>query len=95
MPGLRVWTCLLTLTLVVTGGPLGCMGAGPHGTGPNLVTGRISPAHFRFQPTVQLTAEGEPGWQAVCIHALMRKGDTGASKGLEPVPFDVPIPVRP
>lgn len=66
---------LAVLLLLSTSGPLGCASGG---AGPNHVQGRISPSHFRFQPVTHKDKGGEPGgWWAVCIHAVMRNGNTG------------------
>jgi hypothetical protein len=72
-------------------GLFGCAGAGPGGSGPNRVIGRITPAHFRFQTVNALGTEGEPGWRAVCIHAVMTNGNTGDTALCK---FEVGIPMR-
>jgi hypothetical protein len=77
MATLRWRVTLAGLLLLSMGGPLGCAGGG---AGPNHVQGFITPAHFRFQSVTQKPAGGEPGgWWAVCIHAVMRNGNTGDS----------------
>lgn len=77
------------LLLLSTGGPLGCASGG---AGPNHVQGFITPAHFRFQQVVPKAQGGEPGgWWAVCIHAVMKNGNTGDTTVCM---FEVGVPMR-
>lgn len=57
-----------------------------------LVVGLITPEHFQFVETVHLDDDGEPGgWQAVCIQATMRDGNTGYTVMCD---FEVNVPLR-
>ena len=78
------------LAVFLAVGSFGCAGAGAGPAGPNLVTGRISPAHFRFEQTVPKDKDPS-GWRAVCIYAMMTNGDTGARLACA---FEVGVPVR-
>jgi hypothetical protein len=62
-------------------------------TGRNSVTGLITPAHFEFQQVVKKSGpRKEPGgWWAVCIHASITNGDSGATAVCK---FEVGMPVR-
>lgn len=62
-----------------------------HGRG--LVIGRITPDHFRFKTVVAVDAdEMQPdGWRAVCIHARITEGDSGATDVCK---FEVGVPIR-
>ncbi|MFY0562487.1 hypothetical protein ACN28E_01485 [Archangium lansingense] len=77
---------LVVLVGVLLGG-CGCA------TGRNTVTGRITPAHFEFTQTVKKSGpKNEPGgWRAVCIHARMTMGDSGATHVCK---FEVGMPMR-
>lgn len=78
---------LATLLLVGAAAWGGCV----HRRG--LVIGRITPEHFRFKTIVPLdTSEVQPdGWRAVCIHARITEGDSGATDVCK---FEVGIPIR-
>lgn len=57
-----------------------------------VVVGLITPEHFQFVETVHLDDDGEPGgWQAVCIQATMRDGNTGRTVMCD---FEVGMPLR-
>ncbi len=65
-----------------------------HGPPPiNPVTGRITPKHFRFTTTVKPPRKQEEpgGWRAVCIHAQVSQGDSGATTVCK---FEVGVPIR-
>jgi hypothetical protein len=83
---LGLWALATTL---LTGalGQSGCT----HGRG--LVIGRITPEHFRFKTVVAVDAdEMQPdGWRAVCIHARITEGDSGATDVCK---FEVGVPIR-
>ncbi|HEX5751495.1 MAG TPA: hypothetical protein VFZ09_35055 [Archangium sp.] len=75
---------LLCSLLLGVGGLSGC------GTGRNSVTGRITPEHFEFTTIVE-EEPGEPsGWRAVCIHARITQGDSGATTACK---FEVGLPL--
>lgn len=58
--------------------------------GSNSVLGRITPAHFEFT-TVVKPRRGDPyGWRAVCIHARISHGDSGATDVCK---FEVGLPL--
>ena len=61
--------------------------------GRNTVTGRIHPEHFDFTSIVKKSGpKGEPaGWWAVCIHALVKQGDSDAKSICK---FEVGMPQR-
>lgn len=69
------------------GGLTGCV------TGRNTVTGRITPAHFEFTKVVEKSGpNNEPGgWWAVCIHARITMGESGATSICK---FEVGVPVH-
>lgn len=76
------------LLLASLGGLTGCA------TGRNTVTGRITPEHFEFTTIVGDDPEepGEPhGWRAVCIHARITMGDSGATSICK---FEVGMPLQ-
>lgn len=83
------WAPLLHLavSLLLPGGEAGCS----HGRG--LVTGRITPEHFRFKTVVAVdTRRTQPdGWRAVCIHARITEGD---SRATDLCKFEVGVPIR-
>lgn len=89
MPASPWWCvrwCLPVVLLIV--GPMGCA------RGLNTVTGRITPGHFRFKPVVQIDKRNRTqpdGWQAVCIHARITEGDSGATDVCK---FEVGLPLR-
>lgn len=65
-----------------------------HGRPPlNPVTGRITPQHFRFTTTVKPPRNKAEagGWRAVCIHAQITQGDSGATTVCK---FEVGVPIR-
>lgn len=83
---------LVALVLLGPGGLLGCAGAGAGGAGPNIVTGLITPAHFRFKTVNALGARKDPaGWRAVCINAVMNNRNTGNTTMCK---FEVGVPLR-
>jgi hypothetical protein len=57
------------------------------------VTGRITPEHFQFTTTVKppRQQDQEGGWRAVCIHAQITMGDSGATTVCK---FEVGVPIR-
>ncbi len=56
------------------------------------VVGLITPEHFQFSEVVRLPIDGKPGgWQAVCIEATLRDGNTGHTVLCD---FEVGIPLR-
>jgi hypothetical protein len=76
------------LLLAVMAGPLGCA------RGLNTVTGRITPSHFRFKTVVEVSKRNRlqpDGWRAVCIHARITEGDSGATDICK---FEVGLPLR-
>ncbi|QRK10987.1 hypothetical protein JQX13_13495 [Archangium violaceum] len=81
------WVMLARVMLLGIGGLAGCT------AGRNTVTGQISPAHFEFTKVVEKSGpENEPGgWWAVCIHARITMGDSGATSICK---FEVGMPVR-
>ncbi|RYZ15722.1 MAG: hypothetical protein EOO70_06150 [Myxococcaceae bacterium] len=81
-----LWALVTTLWV----GALGQSGCA-HGRG--LVIGRITPEHFRFKTVVAVdAAELQPdGWRAVCIHARITEGDSGATDVCK---FEVGVPIR-
>jgi len=64
-----------------------------HGRPLNPVTGRITWEHFQFTTTVKppRQKEAEGGWRAVCIHAQITMGDSGATTVCK---FEVGVPIR-
>jgi hypothetical protein len=79
---------LTVLLLVVVAAPLGCA------RGLNTVTGRITPSHFRFKTVVEVAKRNRihpDGWRAVCIHARITEGDSGATDICK---FEVGLPLR-
>ncbi len=74
----------LSLLLLGAGGLSGCA------SGRNIVVGRITPEHFEFTTVVE-EDPGEPsGWRAVCIHARITQGDSGATTACK---FEVGLPL--
>lgn len=89
MVTLRCGVTLAGLLLLSTGGPLGCASGG---VGPNHVRGFITPEHFRFKTVTHQGVDSEPGgWWAVCIHAVMKNGNTGDTTVCM---FEVGVPMR-
>lgn len=80
----------LLLCLMVAYGGLSCTRDGP---GRNPVIGVITPEHFRFRVAVSDDDPREPsgGWRAVCIHAQINHGDSGAKTVCK---FEVGVPLR-
>jgi len=79
------------LTLVLAVGLSGCS----HGQPPlNSVDGYIGPEYFRFREIVKAprNADKPGGWRAVCIHAQINSGDSGATTVCK---FEVGVPIRP
>ncbi|MFL5351656.1 hypothetical protein [Archangium sp.] len=87
MPESPLLAVLIGVLLLGSGGLTGCA------TGRNTVTGRITPAHFEFAKVVRKSGpKKEPGgWWAVCIHARITMGDSGATSICK---FEVGMPVR-
>ncbi|HEY8208869.1 MAG TPA: hypothetical protein VIG99_15370 [Myxococcaceae bacterium] len=57
-----------------------------------IVVGLITPEHFQFSEVVSLRNDGKPGgWQAVCIQATLRDGNTGQTVRCD---FEVGMPLR-
>jgi hypothetical protein len=77
----------VVLVGVLLAGLTGCA------TGRNTVTGSITPGHFEFTQVLEEPGpENEAGgWWAVCIHARINMGDSGATSICK---FEVGIPVR-
>ncbi|MFP2904258.1 hypothetical protein ACLESD_04110 [Pyxidicoccus sp. 3LFB2] len=82
--------CLWALATALLAGAMGQSGC-THGRG--LVVGRITPEHFRFKTVVEVDADviQPDGWRAVCIHARITEGDSGATDVCK---FEVGIPIR-
>jgi hypothetical protein len=59
----------------------------------NAVVGVITPEYFRFRVTVADNDRALPsgGWRAVCIHALIKHGDSDAKTVCK---FEVGVPLR-
>ncbi|WP_375769406.1 DUF2381 family protein [Archangium gephyra] len=78
---------LVGVLLWGAGGLTGCA------TGRNTVTGRITPAYFEFTTVVEKSGpEDEPGgWRAVCIHARITMGESGATHICK---FEVGMPLH-
>ena len=52
----------------------------------------ITPEHFQFHEVVRLAADGKPaGWQAVCVQATLRDGNTGQTVMCD---LEVGVPLR-
>jgi len=81
---------LRALAAILLTGAIGNAGC-THGR--NLVIGRITPEHFRFKTVVAVdTSEIQPdGWRAVCIHARITEGDSGATDVCK---FEVGVPMQ-
>jgi len=62
-------------------------------SGPNPVIGVITPEYFRFRQTVADDDPQQPagGWRAVCIHAQLKQGTSGAKTVCK---FEVGLPLR-
>jgi len=62
-------------------------------SGPNPVVGVITPEYFRFRQTVADDDRQLPGggWRAVCIHAQLNQGTSGAKTVCR---FEVGLPLR-
>lgn len=67
----------------------GILGGCAHGA--NTVTGRITPEHFKFKTVTAVSRKEPSGWRAVCIHARITQGDSGATTVCK---FEVGLPVR-
>jgi hypothetical protein len=63
------------------------------GSGSNPVAGVITPEYFRFRDIVPDDDADAPsgGWRAVCIHAQIKHGDSGAKTVCR---FEVGVPLR-
>ncbi|MFP2909605.1 hypothetical protein ACLESD_32085 [Pyxidicoccus sp. 3LFB2] len=59
--------------------------------GHNTVTGHITELHFKFKTVTAVSRKAPSGWRAVCIHARMTQGDSGATTVCK---FEVGLPVR-
>ncbi|WP_037582945.1 hypothetical protein [Stigmatella aurantiaca] len=59
--------------------------------GHNPVTGRITPQHFRFKVVTEASPRKPSGWRAVCIHARITHGDSGATTVCK---FEVGVPIQ-
>lgn len=62
--------------------------------GLNTVTGRITPAHYRFKTVVEISKRNKlqpDGWRAVCIQARITEGDSGSTDVCK---FEVGLPLR-
>jgi hypothetical protein len=57
--------------------------------GLNPVTGGITPQHFQFTTVVKPRKTDPYGWRAVCIHARITHGDSGANDVCK---FEVGLP---
>jgi len=86
---LRRWALLL-LSLGWVGVGVSCARGQ---SGPNPVIGVITPEYFRFRQTVADDEPREPGggWRAVCIHAQLKHGTSGAKTVCK---FEVGLPLR-
>lgn len=85
-PAPRLLTHLVAMLLSLAGAS-GCAS-----NGLNRVTGNlITPEHFRFKEDVPEDSLEPSGWRAVCIHALIKQGD---SRAWEVCKFEVGMPLR-
>jgi hypothetical protein len=82
---LRALLWLLLAGVFATGVLSGCA----HGRNP--VTGRITPQHFRFKTVTAASPKKPSGWRAVCIHARITHGDSGATTVCK---FEVGLPIQ-
>lgn len=57
----------------------------------NTVIGRITPEHFWFKTIVEESEAQPGGWRAVCIHARITEGDSGATSICK---FEVGLPLQ-
>jgi len=55
------------------------------------VVGLITPEHFQFTQVVAADEGEVGGWQAVCVHATLRDGNTGLTVMCD---FEVGVPLR-
>jgi hypothetical protein len=71
---------------------LTCTGALSTGCthGANPVVGRITPEHFKFTTVIKPRKADPYGWRAVCIHARITHGDSGATNVCK---FEVGLPI--
>ncbi|MFP2931402.1 hypothetical protein ACLESO_40695 [Pyxidicoccus sp. 3LG] len=71
----------------------GALGQSACAHGRGVVIGRITPEYFRFKTVVAVDANAfQPdGWRAVCIHARIMEGDSGATDVCK---FEVGVPIR-
>jgi hypothetical protein len=83
------WAAFWLSLLCVCGG----MNCTQGQSGPNPVNGVIMPEYFRFRVTVPDNDQQEPagGWRAVCIHALIKHGNSDAKTFCK---FEVGVPLR-
>src|ERR1044072_3214689 len=73
-------TCLgLVLTL-----------AAPAYAAGNIVVGQITPRYFDFKTIIDAPGNEIGGWRAVCIHASISNGNTGATASCK---FEVGMPL--
>jgi hypothetical protein len=56
-----------------------------------VVVGLITPEHFQFTQVVAMADDEVGGWQAVCIHATLRDGNTGRTVMCD---FEVGVPLQ-
>jgi hypothetical protein len=77
----------VVLVGVLLAGLTGCA------TGRNTVTGSITPGHFEFEQVVRKKGRKTEagGWWAVCIHARITEGDSGATSICK---FEVGMPAH-
>jgi hypothetical protein len=85
----RRWASLLLGLVYVCIGMSCARGANE----PNPVVGVITPEYFRFRDTVLDDDPRQPagGWRAVCIHAQLKQGTSGAKTVCK---FEVGLPLR-
>lgn len=87
----RYLRAALLLSVVSVWVELGC--ASGQQSGPNPVVGVITPEYFRFREVVPDDDRQDQagGWRAVCIHALLRHGNSEAKTVCK---FEVGLPLR-
>lgn len=61
--------CILPLAVPLLFSGMGCSASGSH----TVVEGRMKPSHFNFVPIIERTEPGGDGWQAACVHLLLRR----------------------
>ena len=60
---------LLPLTILLFCFTTGCSASG----GYTVVEGRMKPSHFNFIPVIERKEPGGDGWQAACVHLLLKR----------------------